>query len=331
MKKKFKKAVAVVLTVAMAVSVGAPAFAAEEKVDSIIYDGVAYIQNDKIQGLYESENGNYVMKYRDISADLGRSSGLENNDVLIPMERVDISFDDEDAVNTFINRDDIPKEAVASFQEKYKAYQNNEDSTVVPSVSAFLARANGEPDDILYPEENMGCEMMTYVFYYGPLSSDWFDIESGLETKSVLDTVFEIALLVGSEVSTTVNFLVNGETLLEEFAEALGINATTLSANVADYYRGRVHWDQIEQYTMRNFAGEWQTGLVTYHVDLYGYDTDIYMKNSGKFAKTLPHSVSESVESPDYRDPWQKAYDNGRYTEYQTVKWAAGPIECEFS
>lgn len=222
-------------------------------------------------------------------------------------------------------------ETIASFREKYKAYQNNEDSTVVPSVSAFLARANGEPDDILYPEKNMGCEMMTYVFYYETLSSDWFDIESGLDTKGVLATVFEIALLVGSEVYTTVNILANGDTLLEEFAELMGINSTTLSANVADYYRGRVHWDQIEQYTMRNFAGEWQTGLVTYHVDLYGYDTDIYLKNSGKFAKTIPHSVSESVESPDYRDPWQKAYDNGRYTEFQTVKWAAGPIKCEFS
>lgn len=106
MKKKFKKVIAVVLTMAMAMSVSVPVFATEEKVDSVIYDGVAYIQNDKIQGLYESEDGNYIMKYRDNSTDLGRSLGLENNDVLIPMERVDISFEDEDVVNTFINRDD---------------------------------------------------------------------------------------------------------------------------------------------------------------------------------------------------------------------------------
>ena len=67
----------------------------------VVFDGETYLKSQRYDDIYE--NGDqYVM----IVTDEDNSEEL----TVIPMERKDINFDDEDAVEMFLNRKDIPKE-----------------------------------------------------------------------------------------------------------------------------------------------------------------------------------------------------------------------------
>ena len=332
MKNFLKKATAIVLTAAMTLSIGIPAFANEGENDVVLYAGEEYIQSEISKDLYVSENEEYIMYYQKNSSALERTSMGEKEEVIIPMERMDVSFDDINSVNMLLNRTDIPEEAIESFEAKYELYNSQDDCTAVPCLSVYAPRANGEPDDI--EEDNLyGCEMLSYIFEYRGETSPWFELAKGYETKSKLDIASELLLMVGENVSSVVNLLANGDSLLEEFGRYFSINTVSITPNTNDYYKARVDYHQTEKYTMRNFAGEWQTGLVTFYVEVCGYDTDIYLADSGEFAKlTENDDIYVSIESPDYDDPWETAYDNGRYTEYQTVTWTTvDDMECEFA
>lgn len=75
-----------------------------------------------------------------------------------------------DEVEEFLNGDDLPGEAIASFKEKYQLYLALEgEETVQPTFTFFepakaaIIRGGGDPDYISYYTYN-GWPMMSYHF-----------------------------------------------------------------------------------------------------------------------------------------------------------------------
>lgn len=130
----------------------------------VVFDGETYLKSQRYDDIYE--NGDqYVM----IVTDEDNSEEL----TVIPMERKDINFDDEDAVEMFLNRKDIPKEAIESFKEKYQSYLAlEEDENVQPTLTTFepasvaTTRGAGSPDYITTYTYN-GWPMQTYHLIMG--------------------------------------------------------------------------------------------------------------------------------------------------------------------
>lgn len=337
---KLQRTIAMIL--AMTLCLGTVAQAAsskesvgEQEIESDIYSrvsfaGKTYVRSQEYDGIYEAGN-QYVMAVNDEED----STKL----VVIPMERKDINFNDKATVEAFLKREDIPKEAIASFKEKYQSYLALEGSeTVQPSLTMFepakatTARGAGDPDYISYYTYN-GWSMMTYHFDYTNLSTGWKNIVKGRTTKDKAQLIYDVALAVGSEVSKKISYFSTGKSILEAFLTYYGLTSNDISKNVSDYFQARLVWDQSEKYTMTDYGGltSWQTGLVTYKVTVRKLGQETYFAKSGKDPYTTDVTYSEVVKSEDYDNPWAKAFENGGYTEWQYVSWETGDVSFNFT
>ena len=132
-----------------------------EAYSNVLFNGKLYVESQEYDDIYQAGD-QYVMAVNDAED--------STKTVVIPMQRNDISFNDATAVEEFLNRDDLPEEAIASFKEKYQLYLALEgEETVQPTFTFFepakaaITRGGGDPDYISYYTYN-GWPMMSYHF-----------------------------------------------------------------------------------------------------------------------------------------------------------------------
>lgn len=298
----------------------------------VVFDGETYLKSQRYDDIYE--NGDqYVM----IVTDEDNSEEL----TVIPMERKDINFDDEDAVEMFLNRKDIPKEAIESFKEKYQSYLAlEEDENVQPTLTTFepasvaTTRGAGSPDYITTYTYN-GWPMQTYHFNYGNLSTGWKTIEKGRKTKDVIKLVSDVALsIAGAGKGKKLSFFSTGKSILDAFLTYAGIaTSNELTTNVSDYFQVRLLWDQNEKYTMTDRGGMtgWQTGLITYKVTVKKLGQETYFAKSGKEPNFSDRPYNEEIKSEHFNNPWETAFKNGDLAVREYVSWSTGGVSFNFN
>ena len=301
-----------------------------ELCSKVSFEGNTYVKSQEYDNIYE-DGGQYVMAVNAVED--------PTELVVIPLEREDISFDDNDAVKRFLNRDDLPKEAISSFNNKYQAYLESEDEDMVqPSLTLFepaqtaATRASGDPDSISHYTYN-GWKMMTYQFNYTNLSTGWKTINKGTTTKDKAALLYNVALSIGSAVNKRLSYFSSGTSILNAFLNYYGLTSNDVTKNVSDYFQARLVWDQSEKYTMRDFGGmtSWQTGLVTYKVTVRKLGQETYFAKSGKDPYTTDVTYNAMVKSAHYDSPWATAYANGSNTQWENIYWSSGDVQFNFN
>ncbi len=295
------------------------------------FDGKTYLKSQEDDDIYEN-GGQYVLLAND-----------EDNPAeltVIPMERKEINFDDEDAVDRFLNREDIPKEAIESFEEKYQAYlTSGGDENIQPSLIMFepartaTTRGGGDPDYITTYTYN-GWPMQTYHFNYTNLSTGWKNIEKGKKTKDVAKLVSDVVISVaGAGKNKALSYFSTGKSILDAFLSFAGMNSNELTTNVSDYFQARLVWDQSEKYTMTDRGGltSWQTGLITYKVTVKKLGQETYFAKSGKEPNHTDASYNEVMKSEHYDNPWATAFKNGDMAVREYVSWSTGNVSYDFN
>lgn len=297
----------------------------------IFFRGDTYVKSEEFDDIYEDGN-QYVMVIK--SADEGSTQS-----VIIPVDRKNVEFSNAAAVEAFMSRENIPKEAIDSFNEKYQLYLEADEENIAPPAlvlfepaEAMVNKANGDPDQITYYTYN-GWPMMTYQFNYTNLSSNWKTIKTGTATKDTASLVKEVSLSLGSILKGKLSFFSSGVSVLNAFLNHYGLTSTQVSKNVEDYFSARLVWDQVEKYTMRDFGGltGWQTGLVTYKVTIKRLGQETYFANTGKAPYLTDRTFNEEVKSDHFDNPWATAFANGTYTVWEYISWSAGSVRYDFS
>lgn len=329
-----KKAVSLFMLLAVCISALGTSTLAFSETDALendvkSLDSKEYTESVDFDGIYVSADGQYAMSAPlEISTTSSRQSSEE---ILIPVERVDIAFSDAQAVDEFISRTDIPDVIINDFQAQYESYleldiEQQEDTT----ATFFGVRAGGNPDNIITTTYN-GCPMMTHQFFYNNLSTGWKTVKSGAGAKDKAKLVKDVSISLGSLVSKRLTYFSTGKSVFDSFLTYFGLSDNNVTTNGLDYFEARLTWGQKVQYTMRDWAGEWQCGLVTYSVNVRNLAQEQFYANSGKDAYLTEANHNVTVNSAHYASPWKTAYDNGRYTEREYVSWSTGDIRYDFN
>lgn len=293
-------------------------------------DGKMYFKSQEYDDIYEDGNQHVMV-----------ASKEENSTelVAIPMKRSDIKFNDKDAVEAFLKREDLPKEAIESFKEKYQAYLALEGETEIqPALTLFepattaTTRNGGDPDYITTYTYN-GWPMQTYHFNYTNNSTGWKNVKKGKTTKDTVKLIYDIALSVGSEVNKKLSYFSTGKSILDAFLNYNGLSSNQVTTNVGDYFQARLVWDQSEKYTMTDRGGltSWQTGLITYKITVKQLGQETYFVNSGKGPYLTDRTYKEVVKSEHYDNPWATAFKNGDMAVREYVSWSTGGVSYDFS
>lgn len=299
--------------------------------DIVKYEGQTFSlckEFDEVCDNIYLSNGQYVMEIN-----------TPESSVVIPVNRVDVKFEDITAVNNFMDREDVPKEAKASFARKYQAYMDAPDDyksspvLVMFEPDATGLSASGNPDNILYYTYN-GWSMMTYQYIYTGLSTGWEDIKVGHSVKETVNTASYVLLTALSVASKKLSYFTSAESILSAFAKYFGISTNTVTTNREDYFQVRLEWDQTEQYTMTDFGGStsWQTGLVTYKVKVKELGQETYFANTGKGPYKTDNTYNVTIQSAHFDNPWATAFSQGSYnTKWEYVSWSAGDVKYNFA
>lgn len=288
----------------------------------------SYSESTEFDGIYKSVDGQYAMKVsaENSSKTLTRSS----ESIFIPVERIDIPFSDTIAVRAFVNRTDIPAEIINDFQDKYESYLNS-NSKEKENVHAtlFAPAANGNPDVILKYTYN-GYPMQTYQFNYTNCSTGWKDVKKGAGTKDKVKLIKDVAITIGSALSTKLSYFSTGKSIWDSFAAYYKLSDNSVSTDTKDYFEARLVWDQVTKYTYTNMAGEWECGLVTYKVNIRTLGQETYFSKSGKGPYNTETAYNTVCSSPHFNDPWATAFNNGRYTVRENISWSTGDVKYDF-
>lgn len=124
-------------------------------------------------------------------------------------------------------------------------------------------RAPGDPDNILYQAYN-NCPMKTHQFITTGNSTGWKNIKTEVKTKDTVKLVKDVSITIGSLFSQKLTYFTTATSVLDAFLSYANLTGPNLATNSKDYFQARLVW--VSQYTYRDWAGEWQCGLVTYKV-----------------------------------------------------------------
>ena len=83
-------------------------------------------------------------------------------------------------------------------------------------ATLFAPAANGNPDVILKYTYN-GYPMQTYQFNYTNCSTGWKDVKKGAGTKDKVKLIKDVAITIGSALSTKLSYFSTGKSILDSF------------------------------------------------------------------------------------------------------------------
>lgn len=234
----------------------------------------------------------------------------------IPVGRLDIPLSNEKTVIECLSNVELAdetKEYIIGLYSKYKESDDNSSMVVTVFSPDLLPKTRTTITE--YYTYN-GMRMKTEAVHLSSISTPYRLDEQGSHVLNLSNSISSILVSVAGYFSTSVGL---GGSLLS-FFEALAGDVEYATAN--DFVQLRIVYDDVKQYTYGERYDGWYLGCITEHVHIATVEEfQHFLVNDVGTSKRTYQYPKANIKSPDYSNPWAKAYANLLNPEAQYVSY----------
>ena len=270
---------------AIALSLGTSALASDRA--STLAD--TYKLETEFSSIVKSDDGDYAM----IS---------ESKATPIPVGRIDVLLDDENAIREVLEMDNVSeevKEYLLTLSEK--ALNEPENAGLVATL--FSQDLLPKTRATVYHTYN-GMSMKSDQVYVYNISSGFQFKKTGTTALTTAKVVYEVGLYAAGVFSNAVAL---GGTLISIFEAAAGGNV--YSASASDFTQIEIKYDGVSQWTYGQIGNDWYLGYCSQKVTVN--QITMYQQfvvngvGTQKYSYKYPYTT---VKSANFDSPWSTAY-----------------------
>jgi hypothetical protein len=278
-----------------------------------------------------------------------------NDEVMIPVGRLDIDVDDEEGFAIAMQREDISeaaKEEITQNRENMLALGMLDDYEV--TVFSQLLLTSDEAQTIVYSTRSKrtgissngvtpfsvtnvtwnGIPMVLEDVVQTGLNTTYKTVSTGIETSNVARDITNIGLIAVGLVNTPLSIFATAMSLLTYYLDYLSL--TTVTPNYNDTLQVRLIYNKTTRSAFWNDGGIWKLGVITRKVTVTNIATEQFYYNGGN-GVTVPsnRNVSQVKAGANYDSPYSEAYLRASNpslfsTLDEQIKWGVGNLTFLF-
>jgi len=272
---------------------------------------------EDFESIYTDYDGNYYTQC-DASLDTNKNVVFEYkgcNYIRVVKIQIDLSKENyEDDIKQYQLSENIIKDLNLA----YHFYQENHIEDRIVTMFVQAASPTNEVTSYVYNGYNM---RNTKIFYNG-LTTTYKDIARGL---TVINTIsLAVKFTLSSYFQQKISWTNASSTLLALYCSNLSISPVNVVISTAsDYATGKLHFNKVIQYTeWQDYAGNWETGLITYQITVTGTTNKVKLANYSTSEFTVYNNVTGTTKSSHFSNPSATALMyNSNTTAYERVSW----------
>jgi len=248
-----------------------------------------YTLSTEFESIMKSADGDYAMK-------------IDSTGSLVPVGRLDILLDDEDAVNEVLEMEDISdevKEYLLRLSEKVTSEPENAGAVATLFSQDLIPKTRAT---VYYTYKGMS--MKSDQVYVYNISSGYQFKKTGTAALTAAQAVYEVGMYVGGFFCDAIGL---GGTLISIFEALAGGNVYT--ANASDFTQMELKYDGVSQWTYGQIGSDWYVGYASQKVTVNYIDRyqQFVVGGVGKQYHSYQYPY-KTIKSTDFDLPWDTAY-----------------------